>query len=63
MPRTNELKIQILQRGLNQRQVSARTGIGETRLSDLCTGRREPRPDEMAALERVLEAEGDHSRA
>ena len=53
----NALKIEIIRRGLTQREVARRTGIAENRLSNLCSGYREPRPEEVQALERVLDGE------
>ena len=53
----NALKIEIIRRGMTQREVARLSNIAENRLSDLCSGHREPSPAERRALERVLDGE------
>jgi transcriptional regulator with XRE-family HTH domain len=48
------LKAAILQRGLSQRELSKLSAIAENRLSTIIRGWTNPRPDERAAIARVL---------
>lgn len=58
-----ELKLERIKSGLKQYELAARVGIGPTQLSEIETGRREPSPQLLQRILKVLRVNDDVEKA